>query len=92
VNFDREKYYRPGTNKTTKFAKEIFKNYWDNFSTNPSFTKLDHKSRLEFSRDYINYLQGQDITDPDFLKSMRRSFASRIGRQGKIEKQASISV
>jgi hypothetical protein len=78
-------YYHPGTNKTTKEAKAIFKSNFEIFSSQKIFTELDHQERLKLSRDYFNDLINNSVTDVDFLKSMKRSFAARIGRQKRLE-------
>lgn len=83
-NFDRDKYYKPGTNRTTKEAKDIFRSCWEYISSNQNFINMDFNARLEFSREYINHMQELKITNEDFLKSMRRSFSARIGRQRRL--------
>jgi len=43
-------------------------------------------TKLELARDFIGEINDRGLADEGLLKSMRRSFAARIGRQKRLAK------
>jgi hypothetical protein len=86
ATFDRNIYFIPETNKTSKTSKKLFKENWEIFENSLSDSNLGFDTKLELARDYINEINDRDFTDKDLLKSMKRSFASRIGRQKRLSR------
>lgn len=79
--FNRDLYFVPGTNRSSKQAKEIYDENWKILEERISSIPLSYEIKLELARDFVNELKDKNITDNNLLDAMKRSFAARIGRQ-----------
>ena len=79
-------YYKNGTNRSTKVARDLYKENWERFEEITNNLKLGFDTKLELAKEYIGEINNQQMADEQLLKSMRRSFSSRIGRQRRLAK------
>jgi hypothetical protein len=79
--FNRDLYFIPNTNRSSKLAKQLYNENWKIFEELINSMKLGHEIKLELARDFITEIKERNITDENLLNAMKRSFAARIGRQ-----------